>query len=119
MLEEAAILSDPDPSSTPAHDVAKVYRKLRKSRKDAKDESGAADFYYGEIEMRRAAAPQWSSEWLSWLYLANGRLQPARQPSRDLPAAPGSCLRGPDGHVRVCRSALVEYLPGVRRPTLP
>ncbi|MFG3143257.1 pentapeptide repeat-containing protein [Streptomyces sp. NPDC048243] len=30
-----------------------VYRQLRKAREDAKDEPGAADFYYGEMEMRR------------------------------------------------------------------
>jgi hypothetical protein len=33
-----------------------VYRELRKGREDAKDEPGAADFYYGEMEMRRKAA---------------------------------------------------------------
>jgi hypothetical protein len=33
--------------------VAGVYRALRKGREDAKDEPGAADFYYGEMEMRR------------------------------------------------------------------
>ncbi|MFH8613691.1 hypothetical protein ACH4E8_01280 [Streptomyces sp. NPDC017979] len=30
-----------------------VYRQLRKAREDAKDEPGAADLYYGEMEMRR------------------------------------------------------------------
>ena len=35
--------------------VAGVYRMLRKSREDGKDEPGAADFYYGEMEMRRHA----------------------------------------------------------------
>jgi hypothetical protein len=33
--------------------VAVLYRALRKSREDGKDEPGAADFYYGEMEMRR------------------------------------------------------------------
>ncbi|HEX8862155.1 MAG TPA: pentapeptide repeat-containing protein [Actinomycetes bacterium] len=33
--------------------LAALYRELRKSREDAKDEPGAADFYYGECEMRR------------------------------------------------------------------
>ena len=33
--------------------IAGLYRALRKSREDAKDEPGAADFYYGEMEMRR------------------------------------------------------------------
>jgi uncharacterized protein YjbI with pentapeptide repeats len=33
--------------------VAGLYRALRKGREDAKDEPDAADFYYGEMEMRR------------------------------------------------------------------
>lgn len=33
--------------------LAVIYRQLRKAREDAKDEPGAADFYYGEMEMRR------------------------------------------------------------------
>jgi len=33
--------------------IAVLYRALRKGREDAKDEPGAADFYYGEMEMRR------------------------------------------------------------------
>jgi uncharacterized protein YjbI with pentapeptide repeats len=37
---------------TPAQ-VAGLYRALRKGREDNKDEPGAADFYYGEMEMRR------------------------------------------------------------------
>jgi hypothetical protein len=32
-----------------------LYRALRKGREDAKDEPGAADFHYGEMEMRRHA----------------------------------------------------------------
>jgi hypothetical protein len=35
--------------------IAGVYRDLRKGREDNKDEPGAADFYYGEMEMRRHA----------------------------------------------------------------
>jgi hypothetical protein len=34
-------------------ELASTYRQLRKSREDSKDEPGAADFYYGEMEMRR------------------------------------------------------------------
>jgi uncharacterized protein YjbI with pentapeptide repeats len=33
--------------------IAAIYRSLRKGREDRKDEPGAADFYYGEMEMRR------------------------------------------------------------------
>ena len=35
--------------------IAGVYRALRKGREDNKDEPGAADLYYGEMEMRRHA----------------------------------------------------------------
>jgi Pentapeptide repeats (9 copies) len=34
--------------------LAAVYRALRKSYEDSSNEPGAADFYYGEMEMRRA-----------------------------------------------------------------
>jgi hypothetical protein len=50
-------------------DVASLYRALRKNREDSKDEPGGADFYYGEMEMRRLAAP-WTSvdRWLLTSY---------------------------------------------------
>ena len=43
---------DPTPTPTP-HQIAAIYRALRKGREERKDEPGAADFYYGEMEMRR------------------------------------------------------------------
>ncbi|WP_018683038.1 pentapeptide repeat-containing protein [Actinokineospora enzanensis] len=46
-------VGNPHPAQSPAR-IAETYRGLRKSREDAKDEPGAADFYYGEMEMRRA-----------------------------------------------------------------
>lgn len=36
-----------------AEQVAVIYRMLRKSREDSRDAPGAADFYYGEMELRR------------------------------------------------------------------
>jgi hypothetical protein len=45
----------PDPA-----ELAGLYRQLRKGREEAKNEPGAADFYYGEMEMRRHAA---STSW--------------------------------------------------------
>jgi uncharacterized protein YjbI with pentapeptide repeats len=36
--------------------AARVYRDLRKGLEEGKNEPGAADFYYGEMEMRRVAA---------------------------------------------------------------
>ena len=38
-----------------AADIAGIYRDLRKGLEDAKNEPEAADFYYGEMEMRRLA----------------------------------------------------------------
>jgi uncharacterized protein YjbI with pentapeptide repeats len=53
----------PNESSWPnAAQLVGLYRELRKGREDSKDEPGAADFYYGEMEMRRHAAPRWSVE---------------------------------------------------------
>ncbi|MFB7335989.1 pentapeptide repeat-containing protein [Streptomyces adustus] len=43
-----------DPARIPdPEDVAALYRQLRKAFEDGKNEPGAADFYYGECEMRR------------------------------------------------------------------
>ncbi|GAA0915920.1 hypothetical protein GCM10009558_025330 [Virgisporangium aurantiacum] len=51
-----------DDARSEAARIQAVYRDLRKSREDAKDEPGAADLYYGEMEMRRVAAPSRSVE---------------------------------------------------------
>ena len=52
-----------------AEEVVSAYRGLRKAREDIKDEPGAADFYYGEMEMRRLSP--WTrrgERLLLWLY---------------------------------------------------
>jgi uncharacterized protein YjbI with pentapeptide repeats len=43
-----------EPAFAPA-EIASTYRDLRKGREERKDAPGAADFYYGEMEMRRCA----------------------------------------------------------------
>jgi uncharacterized protein YjbI with pentapeptide repeats len=49
--------------------VAVLYRGLRKAQEDSKDEPGAADFYYGEMEMRRlASATPWGERVILTLY---------------------------------------------------
>jgi hypothetical protein len=49
--------------------VTVLYRSLRKAREDSKDEPGAADFYYGEMEMRRKApATPWPERFILWWY---------------------------------------------------
>lgn len=51
--------------------LAPVYRQLRKSFEDSKHEPGAADFYYGEMEMRRHAGDiPWSERSLLTAYWA-------------------------------------------------
>jgi hypothetical protein len=49
--------------------VAALYRSLRKSFEDSKNEAGAGDFYYGEMEMRRHSAETPRAErWILWGY---------------------------------------------------
>ena len=54
--------------------IGAMYRALRKGKEDAKDQPGAADFYYGEMEMRRRGAPLRSVErfLLTLYWLASG-----------------------------------------------
>jgi hypothetical protein len=54
IAEEAQWRTDPGTAEHPRV-IAGVYRSLRKAVEDTKDEPGAADFYFGEMEMRRAA----------------------------------------------------------------
>ncbi|MEU5026640.1 pentapeptide repeat-containing protein [Streptomyces milbemycinicus] len=64
--------------STPKpQDVAALYRQLRKALEDGKNEPGAADFYYGECEMRRhdrTATPKGERRilWGYWLLSGYG-----------------------------------------------
>lgn len=46
-----------DQSSAQA--IADLYRGMRKAREESHDYPGAADFYYGEMEMRREGADNW------------------------------------------------------------
>ena len=56
--------------------LAGLYRQLRKSQEDAKNEPGAADLYYGEMEMRRLAHTTSFAErgilWIYWLISGYG-----------------------------------------------
>jgi hypothetical protein len=56
--------------------LAGLYRQLRKAQEDAKNEPGAADLYYGEMEMRRHAGTTPTAErvilWLYWLISGYG-----------------------------------------------
>jgi uncharacterized protein YjbI with pentapeptide repeats len=52
--------------------IAGIYRALRKSREDSKDEPGANDFYYGEMEMRRRSGPRAERLLLLLYWLVSG-----------------------------------------------
>lgn len=54
--------------------LAPVYRQLRKAFEDSKHEPGAADFYYGEMEMRRYAhdIPRGERALLTMYWLLSG-----------------------------------------------
>ncbi|MFE6838585.1 pentapeptide repeat-containing protein [Streptomyces sp. NPDC057705] len=51
---------EPGPAACPPGPpaLAALYRQLRKAFEDGKDEPGAADFYYAEMEMRRLGPPR-------------------------------------------------------------
>jgi uncharacterized protein YjbI with pentapeptide repeats len=66
-----AFLKTEPPAVLDPSRLAALYRELRKGREDARDEPGAADFYYGEMEMRRHDDKAPRAErlvlWLYWL----------------------------------------------------
>jgi Pentapeptide repeats (9 copies) len=49
--------------------LAVLYRALRKAQEDSRNEPGAADFYFGEMEMRRRdRRTPWAERVILWLY---------------------------------------------------
>lgn len=64
------------PTPRGATEIAGLYRHLRKAREDSRDQPGAADFYYGEMEMRRHISDSPRAErlliWLYWLVAGYG-----------------------------------------------
>ena len=81
------------PDQLEPEEIAGIYRALRKAREDDKDEAGAGDLYYGEMEMRRHAAGETKSErGIVWGYLlASGY---------GLRVVPGAALAGTRPHAR-------------------
>ncbi|OXM57714.1 hypothetical protein CFP71_06620 [Amycolatopsis thailandensis] len=68
LAEELAWRSDRNAPVGPRR-IADLYRQLRKAQEDSKNEPGAADFYYGEMEMRRhSPATPWSERVILHLY---------------------------------------------------
>jgi hypothetical protein len=64
--------SDETPEADPDYlrpaGLAVLYRQLRKAVEDARNEPGAADLYYGEMEMRRLSTPRTDERWLLTVY---------------------------------------------------
>jgi hypothetical protein len=68
----------PNVDDEPRH-IEGIYRSLRKGLEDSGDQPGAADFYYGEMEMRRLTS-NWGTRWVLHLYwlLCGYALRPTR-----------------------------------------
>jgi uncharacterized protein YjbI with pentapeptide repeats len=68
LAEERAWRADRDAPVGPRR-IADLYRQLRKAQEDSKNEPGAADFYFGEMEMRRhSSVTPWSERVILHLY---------------------------------------------------
>ncbi|ANN19261.1 hypothetical protein SD37_29035 [Amycolatopsis orientalis] len=68
LAEERAWRADRDAPVGPRR-IGDLYRQLRKAQEDSKNEPGAADFYYGEMEMRRhSPVTPWSERVILHLY---------------------------------------------------
>src|SRR5262249_60260705 len=63
--------------------LAVLYRQLRKAQEDAKNEPGAADFYYGEMEMRRHATTVRIGERILLLLYWLTSVMPSRRSASD------------------------------------
>jgi uncharacterized protein YjbI with pentapeptide repeats len=75
-----------------AREIASLYRALRKGYEDNRNEPGAADFYYGEMDLRREATPPSIERVILWLYwLVSGY---GLRAWRALAAAVGSLVLG-------------------------
>jgi hypothetical protein len=58
----------PGNSRAEARQVEQTYRALRKAFEDMKNEPGSADFYYGEMEMRRRGSESRAERFLLYCY---------------------------------------------------
>ena len=103
----------PDLPTVGALQIASVYRELRRGLEAKSDVSGAADFYYGEMEMRRHAkeTSYWERAivWLYWAFSGYG-LRERRPfvwqrppPRRRWRNRPSGCAMNTDCAVRAVR----------------
>ena len=68
VADEEARQGDPEEPPPTAARLAVLYRQLRQGLEDAKNEPGAADLYYGEMEMRRLSTKGRAERWLLTVY---------------------------------------------------
>jgi uncharacterized protein YjbI with pentapeptide repeats len=69
LADELTLRADPtDKRPQRASAIADIYRSMRKAREVSHDYPGAADFYYGEMEMRRAGADTQAERLILTLY---------------------------------------------------
>lgn len=66
------VIAEESEGNIPAALLAPTYRALRKGREDSKDEPGAADFYYGEMEARRKSATGFDKALLTAYWIVSG-----------------------------------------------
>ncbi|TWP48313.1 hypothetical protein FKR81_28910 [Lentzea tibetensis] len=60
--------TDIDQKRRDARQIERIYRSLRKGFEDRKNAPGAADFYYGEMEMRRRGTESKAERYLLYWY---------------------------------------------------
>ncbi|WP_370949527.1 pentapeptide repeat-containing protein [Amycolatopsis sp. cg5] len=63
-----AIEDTPGDPRAQARQIEQTYRALRKAFEDVKNEPGSADFYYGEMEMRRRGSESRAERFLLYCY---------------------------------------------------
>jgi hypothetical protein len=105
-----------------AEQVAAIYRDLRRSLESKSDMPGAADFYYGEMEMRKWSRNRsWTERLLIWGYwvLSGYGLRPGRAFLAWVAlVVVGACFLGRGGVDPASASALEVWIAAIRS-TLP
>jgi len=91
--------SSPEARQSDAARLSVLYRQLRRGLEEARDEPGASDLYYGEMEMRRFSTAGWDELWLLTAYwLVSGY---GLRASRSMLVLTGLILAAAEGFQRV------------------
>lgn len=97
---------------------ARYYRALRKSYEDSRNEPGSADFYYGEMEMRRAdpGSPRAERGLLTAYWALSG--YGLRCPRPDLRVVVNSVIFRSSGQDRTTAGTYTEMASRLAEPVL-